>query len=142
MTAGYGLLLAMMEPPAALEAEFNAWYDNEHLPERAAVDGFLTARRYVCIEGWPRYLALYDLDRVEALHAPSYLAVGGARQSAWSQRTQSFVGGLLRAEGRAALSRPGADRRPGPRRAPGAVAFPRRAGDRRRCHRAGHARAL
>jgi hypothetical protein len=97
--AGYGLLLAMMEPPAALEAEFNEWYDTEHLPERAAVDGFLTARRFVCIEGWPRYLALYDLERVEVLHEPSYAAVGGARQSPWSKRTQGFVGGLLRAEG-------------------------------------------
>jgi hypothetical protein len=94
-----GLLLAMMEPPAALEVEFNAWYDTEHLPERLTVDGFLNGRRFVCIEGWPRYLALYDLDTVEALHAPSYAAVGGANQSAWSQRTQGFVGGLLRAEG-------------------------------------------
>jgi hypothetical protein len=94
-----GLLLATMEPPVAHEAEFNAWYDTEHLPERAGVEGFLTARRFVCIEGWPRYLALYDLDSVAALHAPSYAAVGGARQSAWSQRTQGFVGGLLRAEG-------------------------------------------
>jgi hypothetical protein len=94
-----GLLLAMMEPPVAVEAEFNAWYDNEHLPERAAVEGFLNAKRFVCIEGWPRYLALYDLAQVEVLHAPSYAAVGGARQSAWSQRTQGFVGGLLRAEG-------------------------------------------
>jgi hypothetical protein len=94
-----GLLLAMMEPPVALEAEFNDWYDTEHLPERAAVDGFLSACRFVCIEGTPRYLALYDLERVEVLHAPSYAAVGGANQSAWSKRTQGFVGGLLRAEG-------------------------------------------
>jgi hypothetical protein len=99
MPAEYGLLLAMMEPPVALEAEFNQWYDTEHLPERASVDGFLNARRFVCIEGWPRYLALYDLARVEVLHEPSYAAVGGARQSPWSQRTQGFVGGLLRAEG-------------------------------------------
>jgi len=94
-----GLLLAMMEPPAELEVEFNAWYDTEHLPERLAVDGFVNGRRFVCIEGWPRYLALYDLASVEALHRPSYEGVGGANQSAWSQRTQGFVGGLLRAEG-------------------------------------------
>jgi hypothetical protein len=94
-----GLLLATMEAPATLEAEFNAWYDNEHIPERLRVDGFLNARRFVCIEGWPRFLALYDLTTVEALHGPSYAAVGGANQSPWSQRTQAFVGGLLRAEG-------------------------------------------
>ena len=29
------------------EADFNRWYDREHLEERVAIDGFLEARRYV-----------------------------------------------------------------------------------------------
>ena len=32
------------------EAEFNRWYDREHLEERVAIDGFLEARRYVAHE--------------------------------------------------------------------------------------------
>ncbi len=94
-----GLLLAMMEPPSVHDAEFNDWYDNEHLPERLAVDGFLNARRFVCIEGWPRYLALYDLATVDVLHSPGYFAIARDRYSAWTHRTQAFVQGLLRAEG-------------------------------------------
>ena len=38
-----GLLLAMMEPPPAMEEEFQDWYDTEHFPERADCEGFLTA---------------------------------------------------------------------------------------------------
>ena len=34
-----GLLLAMMEPPPAMEEEFQDWYDTEHFPERADLRG-------------------------------------------------------------------------------------------------------
>ena len=36
MTHPKPLLLVLMEPPAGMEAEFNDWYDTEHLPERPA----------------------------------------------------------------------------------------------------------
>ena len=62
-----GLLLAMMEPPPAIEEEFQDWYDTEHYPERATCEGFLTAHRFICIDGWPRYLALYDLADADVL---------------------------------------------------------------------------
>ena len=94
-----GLLLAMMEPPPAMEEEFQDWYDTEHLPERAGVEGFLTARRFVCIDGWPRYLALYDLQDVQVLHGPGYAAVAGAGYSPWTHRVVSRVTGQYRAEG-------------------------------------------
>lgn len=31
-----GLLLTLTEPPPGMEEEFNAWYGEEHLPERQA----------------------------------------------------------------------------------------------------------
>ena len=43
--AGGFLLNAMNVEPAA-EAEFNEWYDNEHIPALAAVPGVLCARRF------------------------------------------------------------------------------------------------
>jgi hypothetical protein len=94
-----GLLLAMMEPPSAMEEEFQDWYDTEHFPERANAEGFLTASRFICVEGWPRYLALYDLAGVEVLHGPGYAAIAGARYSAWTRRIIPRVWGLYRAEG-------------------------------------------
>ncbi len=94
-----GLLLAMMEPPPTMEEEFQDWYDTEHFPERQGVEGFLTAHRFICIEGWPRYLALYDLQDVQVLHGPGYAKIAGAGYSAWTHRVVSRVWGQYRAEG-------------------------------------------
>lgn len=94
-----GLLLAMTEPPAGLEEEFQDWYDTEHFPERAITEGFLTATRFVCIEGWPRYLALYDLSSVDVLHGPAYAKIAGTRYSPWTRRIIPKVWGQYRAEG-------------------------------------------
>ena len=93
------LLLVTMEPSAADEQEFQDWYDTEHVPERAAIPGFLTAQRYVCVQGWPRYVAFYDLAYHEVLNEPGYLAVSGDRFSPWSKRILARVTGLYRAEG-------------------------------------------
>ena len=38
----------------------------EHLPERLSAPGFLDAARYEALRGGPRYLAVYELDSVEA----------------------------------------------------------------------------
>lgn len=92
-----GLLLVTMEPAPAAEEEFNAWYDSEHVPERLSVPGIETARRYVCIEGFPKYLALYDLASPDVLESPAYLKVGGANSSPWTKRVTSRVRGYYRA---------------------------------------------
>jgi len=52
-----GLLLTLTEPPPAMEEEFNAWYDEERLPERLAIPGFRSARRWV---SGRTYLARYQ----------------------------------------------------------------------------------
>ncbi len=54
------------------EAEFNRWYDREHLEERVAIPGFLEARRYVAHEGTPKYLSLYSTETFEVLDSPAY----------------------------------------------------------------------
>ena len=71
-----GLLLTMTEPPAAMDEEFNAWYDTEHLPERLAIDGFRSARRWVAevAPGEGKYLATYELDAPTVLQSAEYLA--------------------------------------------------------------------
>ncbi len=81
-----GLLLVLMEPPALLEEEFNDWYDTEHFPQRRALPGFESASRWVCLSGWPRWAAVYDMTGVAALETPEYLAVSGANSTSWSRR--------------------------------------------------------
>jgi hypothetical protein len=67
-----GLLLVMIEVDPAHEDEFNRWYNDEHLPERKACPGFLSARRFVAVEGEPKYLALYELESPEVLQSAAY----------------------------------------------------------------------
>jgi hypothetical protein len=67
------------------EAEFNAWYDEEHLPGLAAVPGTVRAARYVCPSGSPRYYACYDLASQQTFGSPRWLAV---RATDWSSRVR------------------------------------------------------
>jgi hypothetical protein len=82
-----GLLLTMTEPPAHMEEEFNAWYDDEHLPERLSIPGFLSARRWVtdCKAGEGKYLATYELESPAVLVSPTYLSFF-KKPTPWSKR--------------------------------------------------------
>ena len=82
-----GLLLTMTEPSPAMEEEFNAWYDTEHLPERLAIPGFLSARRWVADlpPGEGKYLATYEVESLQVLKSPAYLA-RFEHPSPWSKR--------------------------------------------------------
>jgi hypothetical protein len=84
-----GLLIVTMEPPAAFEDEFNDWYDTEHFPQRRALPAFQSASRWVCLTGWPRWLALYDMETPAAVETPAYHAVSGANSTPWSKRVLS-----------------------------------------------------
>jgi hypothetical protein len=99
MSTAKGLLLVTMEPALNDDAEFNAWYDSEHVPERAAVPGFESALRYVCLAGWPRYLAVYDLAALDVLRSDAYRAIGGENLSVWSKRMTRDVRGYYRLQG-------------------------------------------
>ncbi len=91
-----GLLLTMTEALPAHEEEFNAWYDDEHLAERLAIPGFLSARRWM-VDGRcdmntaperriGRYLATYELERPEVLDSPEYLRHIGDGFTPWTKR--------------------------------------------------------
>lgn len=65
------VLFSEMTPAPAWEAEFNDWYDTEHIPLRMGAPGFLGAQRYRA-EGRPGYLTVYDMDSDAALQTPAY----------------------------------------------------------------------
>lgn len=69
-----GLLAVWNDIAAADEPEFDAWYEDEHVPERLAVPGFLAARRYRDAQAPGRYAALYDTASIAVLASPAYLA--------------------------------------------------------------------
>jgi hypothetical protein len=102
--AGKGMLLTSMNIDAADEAEFNRWYDREHLEERVAIDGFLEARRYVAHDGNPKYLSLYSTATFEVLDSPAYRAAL-ANQTAWSKANIARFQNMIRAVARITVSR-------------------------------------
>jgi len=101
--AGKGMLLTSMNIDASDEAEFNRWYDREHLEERVAIDGFLEARRYVAHAANPRYLCLYSTATLEVLDSPAYKARLAAPTD-WSRQTMARFKDMLRVVARITIS--------------------------------------
>jgi hypothetical protein len=101
--AGKGMLLTSMNIDAAHEAEFNRWYDREHLEERVAIEGFLEARRYVAHDGNPKYLSLYSTETFAVLDSPAYRAAL-ANQTAWSKANIARFQNMIRAVARITIS--------------------------------------
>jgi hypothetical protein len=93
-TLGTGLLLVMIDIDPDFEAEFNAWYAEEHIPERVACTGFLSAQRYVAVEGGPKYLALYELENPEVLDGPDYAKL--LPPTEWTKRVSSHFTSYVR----------------------------------------------
>ncbi len=54
------------------DAEFNAWYD-QHVSQLKAIPGVLDAARYVAVKGGPRYLAAYELESPDVIHADAFV---------------------------------------------------------------------
>ena len=102
--AGKGMLLTSMDVDAAHEAEFNRWYDREHLEERIAIEGFIEARRYVAIEGsMPKYLSPYSTETFEVLDSPAYRKAL-ANQTAWSKENIARFRNMVRSVARITIS--------------------------------------
>ena len=79
-----GLLLMMTDIDPANEADFNRWYGEEHLDERMAIPGFISARRFTALEGGPKYLALYDLEIARSASVGALPAYRWTGKSAWT----------------------------------------------------------
>jgi hypothetical protein len=88
-----GLLLNAMNVDPAVEAEFNEWYDKEHIPALAAVPGVLCARRFRATDGNRRYVALYHL---ESPGVQATAAWKSAADSEWTRRLRPHFRDHLR----------------------------------------------
>jgi hypothetical protein len=101
---GTGMLLTSMDIDPSDEAEFNRWYDREHLEERVAIEGFLEARRYIADLASPKYLSLYSTLGFEVLTSPAY-RTALANQTAWSKQNIARFRNMIRAVARITVSR-------------------------------------
>jgi hypothetical protein len=85
-----GLLLNAMNVAPEVEADFNAWYDEEHLPALAGVPGTLAARRYRSGEaqGSHRYVAIYHLTSPAVVRSKAWM---DAVETPWSARVRPHM---------------------------------------------------
>jgi hypothetical protein len=78
------LLLNAMNVDPAHEADFNAWYDQEHVKLLSAVPGCLSARRFRATDqGSHKYVAIYHLESAEVTQKPEWKA---SLDTPWTKR--------------------------------------------------------
>jgi hypothetical protein len=88
-----GLLVNAMNVDPAHEAEFNEWYDHEHIPLLSKVPGTLCARRFRDDKGTHRYLALYHLESPEVTMGDAWKKAAGTE---WTERLRPHFRDHLR----------------------------------------------
>jgi hypothetical protein len=93
--AGAGaLLVASMNVGPAAEADFNDWYNAEHLPQLGAVPGVLSARRFRATDpaSERRYLALYHLKDTDVTRSDAWAR---AANTPWTERMRPHFRDML-----------------------------------------------
>jgi hypothetical protein len=98
------LMIVTAEVDEAVEADWNRWYDEVHLPDALACPGVLRGRRYVSSgavsesdRGQRRgvatrlYTTVYELDSPAAVETKEFIAMRGWAQFAPHVRSQTRV---------------------------------------------------
>ena len=88
-TRPMGLFAVWLHVPPEREDEFNAWYNTEHIAQITSIPGFINGRRYMALEGVPKYLALYEMQD-ETVTAGQEFQQVLAKPTPWSTRMRSF----------------------------------------------------
>lgn len=82
---GNGVLAIWNGIAPQAEDDFVAWHVREHIPERVGLPGFLRGRRYVALDGHPKYFNFYETETASDLSSPAYVARLDA-PTAWTRR--------------------------------------------------------
>ncbi len=80
---GTGLLMVWADVPADKEAEFNRWYNEEHLSVLLAIPGVLNAARYEAVRSGPKHLACYELENAAVVESDAFK---NRPRTEWEQR--------------------------------------------------------
>lgn len=85
------LYLARLNVDGEAESDFNAWYDEEHLPLLAEVPGVICARRFVVRnhdDRHVRYLATYHLEHRDVVQSGPWK---DALKTPWTRRVEAAL---------------------------------------------------
>ena len=71
---GNMVLVVTMEVGAEDEDEFNKWYNEQHLPERMTIPGYVSARRFKLEDGNNalKYLCIWEMEDGSPLQSEMY----------------------------------------------------------------------
>jgi hypothetical protein len=75
------------------EAEFNEWYNTEHIPQLAAVPGVIMARRFRATSANRKYVALYHLESPEVQASTAWK---NAANTPWTEKLRPHFRDHLR----------------------------------------------
>ena len=90
---GEGFLLNAMNCVPEHEAEFNEWYNTEHIPQLAAVPGVIMARRFRATSANRKYVALYHLESPEVQATQAWKS---AANTPWTEKMRPHFRDHLR----------------------------------------------
>ncbi len=71
--ANTGRLAIWNDCATEYQADFETWYQTEHLAERLSVPGFRRGRRYEAIDPHAAYFTYYETDNPDVLTSSAYL---------------------------------------------------------------------
>src|SRR5580704_15593790 len=69
--------LVSVDVDPAVEAAFNRWYNEVHVPEVLGCPGWISGARYRSVAGEPHYLAMYGITGEDAMWTPELFAIRG-----------------------------------------------------------------
>jgi hypothetical protein len=82
---GNGVLAIWNGIAVAADDDFVAWHVREHIRERVGLPGFLRGRRYVAVDGHPKYFNFYETETAADLSSAAYQARLNA-PTPWTRR--------------------------------------------------------
>ena len=74
---GNTILMVMMDVDPEDEEEFHRWYNQQHIPERLEIPGYISARRFKLEsgdDGMLKYLCIWEMDDSSAMEHEMYKA--------------------------------------------------------------------
>ena len=66
------LQMGRIDVAASMEEEFNDWYNTAYIPGYLTVPGCIRARRYLAVEGQPKYLTVYEFENAGVPDTPEW----------------------------------------------------------------------
>ena len=95
---GGTVMVVMMDVDPADEEEFNRWYNQQHIPERLEIPGYVGARRFKLEsgdDGMLKYMCIWELESSSVLQHEMYQAQN-ADPTALYERVAGSIKGRAR----------------------------------------------